>query len=217
MTGSLEMIQHCRSIGIMRKEASDKLLARRERLIKQAIKRSAFRMFSRAVKEAPKPGILARLTSPSLAGRRGGPSEWTDVGLNLAKMMGLAAATAGTTHGIYAAGKAISGKKLEKQISRSYSEMLEEYPRLKDEEPEKVRRPFGLLARIAPNLAAEPMVAGAFVYNNIQQGGVINHGDIKALADAQSAINSAQEGGRAPFFAAPQTAAQYAGKALEGS
>jgi hypothetical protein len=59
-----------------------------------------------------------------------------------------------------------------------------------------VRAHFGVLQRYAPDIAANPIVAGSFVKETTQQGGVhVDH--IKRIVDAQRAVNDAK-GYRAP-------------------
>ena len=151
-------------------------------------------------------------------GRDGAPAHsagWGDVAANLGKMMALAGMTAGATAGIGGLMRHSKDKKLRKDIDLSYKKMFIEHPGLKDVEehdPGRVRRHFGVLARYAPSLAADPTVAGTWVQATAQIG-QINTGDIKNLAETQSRIDDAREE-RGGVQLAPMKVTEFATRAM---
>lgn len=145
---------------------------------------------------------------------------WSDVGLNLTKMLGLAGLTAGATAGVGAVMRHGRDKKLQAQIQDSYHEMFNQVPKLKEyqEDPEhkgSVERNFGIIAQFAPSLAAVPSVAGAWVKATIGMG-ALGPADIKNLAETQRRIDEMHEGRRGGPSLSPIRAEQIAQTALGG-
>jgi len=222
---SLELVAACQQKGFLSKEAAARVLEQRELLIKEAMRKAAAGFFgalrSRPASKAGKvgKGFLERL---KVGGRTPipehmGETSWTDVTANLAKMMALAGMTAGATAGI--GGLMRHSRQLQdnKSIATSYTKMFDEYPKLKeieDERPGLVQRNFGVLARYAPSLAAEPSVAGAWVQSTALMGH-IDANSIKNLAETQRRIDEVHEG-RKPFKFAPLRATEFAAKAMMG-
>jgi hypothetical protein len=121
---------------------------------------------------------------------------WPQVTGNLIRLLAGGAVLGG---GLTAGSSAVSGlvkhrkdKSLKSDIETAYPKMLEEYPKLQEMDRGKVSRHFGVLARYAPSLAADPMVAGSWVQSTTQMG-YIDTDAIKRLADTQSAIDRAHE------------------------
>lgn len=208
---SLQLIAECQQRGLISKEAAAELLSEREELLKQAMKGAAKKMFGalRSAKSPAAEAAEAAAAAPAVGKRmrdkmsvggltgvgKGGVAQWNDVAANLGKMMALAGLTAGATAGIGGVMRHSKDKKLRKEIDRSYNKMFIEHPRLKDieeQDPGRVRRHFGVLARYAPSLAADPTVAGTWIHATAQVG-QINTGDIKNLAETQSRIDDARE------------------------
>jgi len=203
---SLQLIAECQRRGLITKEAAADLLRSREQIIKQAMRKQAGGLFDvlRKAKPvvAPKMGLMDKLKVGGMTGGKAGrdgaaasTAQWNDVAANLGKMMALAGLTAGASAGIGGIMRHSKDKKLRKEIDSSYGKMFDEHPGLKDieeEDPGRVRRHFGVLARYAPSLAADPTVAGTWVQSTAQVG-QINHGDIKNLAETQSRIDDARE------------------------
>ena len=225
---SMQLIAECQRRGLLDKTAAADLLRQREHLIKQAMKKHAGSFF-RALRKAPPPrgaqqvgkGFWAKLkVGGKTPGRMGkdGPQEvagWSDVAANLGKMMALAGLTAGATAGIGGLMRHSRDRKLKVEIDRSYKQMFKEHPQLKeleDEDPGRVRRHFGVLARYAPSLAADPTVAGSWVASTAQLGQV-GAGDIKNLAETQSRIDDARED-RGSMKMAPLKAGELAAKMM---
>lgn len=201
---SLELIAECQQRGFLSKEAAADVLEKREKIIKQAMFGRARKLIG-SVKSQDAPakagGLLSKLRVGGQTGRVGKDGQatagagWSDVAANLGKMMALAGLTAGATTGAGALIRHSKDKKLRGEIDRSYKTMFKEHPGLNDIEehdPGRVRRHFGVLARYAPSLAADPTVAGTWVQATSQVG-QINTGDIKNLAETQSRIDDARE------------------------
>jgi hypothetical protein len=224
---SLQLIAECQKRGLLSKEAAASLLEQRERLIKEAMKKQAG-LFFKSLRAAPSPdkakvakGFWEKLKiggrTPARMGKEGpeAVAGWSDVAANLGKMMALAGLTAGATAGIGGLMRHSKDKKLKSEIDSSYGKMFDEHPRLKEIEendPGRVRRHFGVLARYAPSLAADPTVAGSWVASTAQLG-QINTGDIKNLAETQRRIDEARED-HGVMRMAPMKAGEFAAKAM---
>lgn len=236
---SLQLIAACQQQGLLSKEAAADLLRQRDQLIKQAMKKHAGNLFKslRALKGVSSKGkesltaaspkgnsFLAKFrhasrTPPKLddLGKpiTGGETGWSDVAANLGKMMALAGMTAGATAGIGGLLRNSKDKKLKAEIDVSYKQMFREHPRLKDleeDDPGRVRRHFGVLARYAPSLAADPTVAGSWVSATAQLGQV-GASDIKNLAETQARIDESRED-RGPMKMAPLKMGEMAAKSM---
>jgi len=211
----------------MSKEAAAEVLQQRERLIKKEMGKYASRLFQSMrglPRKEPSGGLGGFFEKLKVGGRtppppiKGDPPEtagWSDVAANLGKMMALAGMTAGATAGIGGLMRHSRDKKLKTEIDMSYKQMFKEHPVLKEleeDDPGRVRRHFGVLARYAPSLAADPTVAGTWVTSTAQLG-QIQPADIKNLAETQSRIDEARED-RGPMKMAPLKAGEFAAKAL---
>lgn len=217
--GSLDLIAECQRRGMLSKEAAARLIRQREDIIEAAMRKQAA-LLVEAMRNAPDPdeldkaagifdfgrarsaakkseGFLSKLKSGGLTGggKGGGPTGWDDVGLNLTKMLGLAGLTAGASAGIGGILRHRRDKKMQGDIEASYREMYNQNPRLKEideQHPGKVEQRFGMLAKFAPSLAAEPAVAGHWIQTSIHQG-VISPGEIRTLAETQQRIDEMKE------------------------
>jgi hypothetical protein len=237
---SLQLIAACQRQGLISKEASADLLRQRDQIIKQAMKKHAGNFFKslkalggaagkggRELPTAAPKGnsFLAKFRHAgktplreSAEGVAQSPPGWGDVAANLGKMMALAGMTAGATAGIGGLLRNSKDKKLKREIDVSYKQMFKEHPRLKDleeDDPGRVRRHFGVLARYAPSLAADPTVAGSWVSATAQLGQV-GASDIKNLAETQARIDDSRES-RGPMAMAPLKAGEFAAKAMMGA
>jgi hypothetical protein len=222
---SLQLVIQCQQKGLLSKEAAVKLLHTREELIKVAMRKQAAILvasiralnddegetkeagfpfgFGRAAQTAKKgEGFLSKLRTGGLTGRGGkdgaGHTGWSDVGLNLGKMLGLAGITAGATAGVGGIIHHSREKKLKGEIDRSYGEVFNQEPRLKElqeEHPGVVERNFGILAKFAPSLAAEPSIAANWLHSSIAQG-ALGPSDIKNLVEVQHKVDEMHEGRR---------------------
>lgn len=215
---SLELLAECQRQGYLSKEAAAEVLEIRERLIKRAMRGAALKWL-RGVRRTPPPpakapGFIEKMRhGGQTLGSRQPTADvgWSDVAANLAKMMALAGMTAGATAGIGGLIRHSQDKKLKKEIESSYGKMFTEYPKLKEMDRGRVQRHFGVLARYAPSMAADPTVAGSWVQSTTQMGQV-NTGDIKNLAETQRRIDEAHD--RSGFKTAPLKAGEFATKAM---
>lgn len=202
---SLRLVIECQNRGLLTKEAAESVLQKRNALIHTAMRKQAAELVASIqrlevgeTKEAAGGflgrgggggGFLSKFKTGGIS--RGG--SWGDVVSNLTKMVALAGLTAGATTGVGAIMHHSRDKKLRGRIQGSYKQMFEEFPELKDmrESPEGQRivdRNFGILAEVAPSLAAIPAVAGTFVRSKgIQQR--FDPQDIAQLADTQRRID----------------------------
>jgi len=92
-----------------------------------------------------------------------------------------------------------------------YIKMLETYPILKKQNPEHVARLFESLAHFAPNMAADPTAAGAFIKQTITRGYVAENigpaPDMYAmLSDIQKKTTDAS---KVPVAALPSALTTY--------
>lgn len=227
---SLQLIGSCHQRGLLSKEAAVELLGTRDRMIKQAMAKYAGRLFGILRKSTPiattnkaKVSIFDKLKMGGLTPTKGkkddipGQVQWSDVASNLAKMMALAGLTAGATAGVSGIMKHRKDKSLRADIDASYKKMLSGNQDLKDVEehdPGRVRRHFGVLARYAPSLAADPTVAGTWVQNT-SRAGIISVSDIKNLAETQNRIDDARED-RGRIKLSPLQVGTFATKAMMG-
>jgi hypothetical protein len=228
MVKSVQLLAECTSRGLLSKEAAEQVELVRVRLIKQALQKEAISFFrglrSKAddiAKATPTPkGILDKLRTGGRTGveavKDGSGPGWSDVGLNLAKMMALAGMTAGATAGVQGIMRHSRDKKVEGDIHSSYSQMFNEYPKLKELQesaPGRLERHFGVLAKFAPSLAADPTVAGSWLQNSMQTQ-YIGPSDVKALAETQSRIDEMHEQRHGTRGITGLKAGEFAAKAM---
>lgn len=209
MMDSLELVRRLYQQGTLTKQAALGVLGARERLIKQALCAEAERLWANVASLSKEAGWLggdaARAAKTSLFDklRRGGltpandPAKWSDVGANLLKMVGIAGLSAGATAGVSALFRHRRDRELKSDIERSYRQMFDEFEGLKTLPPDVVKTHFGVLARFAPSLAADPTVAGSFVKDTATMG-IIQPKTIQTLAETQRRIDEMHEG-RSPF------------------
>lgn len=74
------------------------------------------------------------------------------------------------------------------QENHSYNQMLDLYPELKRENPERVKLYFDTIRSSAPGIAKQPLVAGSVVKRLVNFDG-FDHAVYKDLLSAQSVIN----------------------------
>jgi len=225
---SLELTRRLYQNGTVTKEAALELLRAREQLFKQALAAEAQKLWGNLASLSKEAGWLGRgAAATAKAGffdklRRGGltpgadAAKWSDVGANLLKMLGIAGLSAGATAGAGALLRHRRDRSLRADIDRSYQDLLEEYKaelkQMPPEERERVPTHFGVLARFAPSLAADPTVAGSFVIDSATMG-IIQPKTIQTLAETQRRIDEMHEG-RSPFGDHFDRGLSLAGKAL---
>ena len=219
---SLDLIIACQQRGYLSKEASASVLRVRQQLIKKAMGKYAINVFkafrsapsttASAVKTKGSGGLLSKFRSGS---RTGAPDSaaWSDVTANLAKMMALAGMTAGATAGLGAFMSHRSQKKKDDAIAQSYKEIIKDVAELSAPDAKKnTQRNFGVLARYAPDLAAEPAVAGTIVHS-MNLMGSIDIPFIKNLAETQGRIDDMKEK-RKTVRMSPMKVTDFAAKAM---
>lgn len=229
MPTSAEMLTHCETNGLLSKEAAANVAAARERLIKTALAKEAAGLFARLrggfgqaapVAAAPK-RLLDKLRTGGRTGleaAQGAAAQpgWSDVGLNLAKMLALAGMTAGATAGIQGIMRHSRDKRVEGDIQSSYKAMFEVAPELKDIQeahPGRVERHFGVLAKFAPSLAADPTVASAWI-RSTGGTGYLGPAEVKGLAETQARIDEMNEQRYGVRGVSPIRAGEFATKAM---
>jgi len=147
---------------------------------------------------------LKKLANP-FGGAAGAAKGFLGTALQHAKeyapwAVGSAIVGGGMTLGSRAMQSAYSGVKDTIQKSQAYDSMLEATPELHDANPDLVQKGFNTLFRFNPEFAKDPLVAGTFVKNVVDQER-INLGDVRSLVDARKSM---QLGGRdTSFFTAP--------------
>jgi hypothetical protein len=201
-------------VGRLSKEAALDVLRVRERLIKKALATEAAELCDRILqKEA---GFFGRLTGGAKTVAKGGSglwsrlrrggltpqqgggaTTWSDVGSNLLKMLGVAGLSAGATAGATALWRHRKDQALKGDIERSYKQMFTEFPDLETAPPERVRAHFGVVTRVAPSLAADPIVAGSLLKQTVERN-YFDPATVKALAETQRRIDEMHEK-RSPF------------------
>lgn len=232
MATSAELLDACLANGLLSKQAADEVAAVRLRLIKQALQKEAASWFSRlrggaddVAKKVVQPplSLLEKLRTGGATGvkevaegaGRLSPG-WSDVGLNLAKMLALSAMTAGATAGVQGLLRHSRDKQVDNDIQSSYAQLYDVHPNLKDVEETKpglVASHFGVLARYAPTLAADPLVAGTWLTASTMSRNVAP-GEVKMLAEAQASIDEMNEQRRGSGRPSPIKAGEFATKAM---
>ena len=75
------------------------------------------------------------------------------------------------------------------QIRKSQKQIMDKFPNLKQEDPNKVKDYFNVVKQYSPKAAANPLVAGALVNKMIQFGGV-DHKLVQDLASIQKDVGA---------------------------
>jgi hypothetical protein len=210
---SLDMVRHLYRRGVFAKQAALDVMHVREGLLKRALAKEADRFCTNVLALTKEASIFDGLgRAPKAAAkaeglfakfRHGGPTpakepaSWSDVGANLAKMLGIAGLSAAATAGGSALLKHRRDGRLQQDIEHSYKKMFEEFPRLAEVDPGKVRSRFDVLAKFAPSVAAEPIVAGTYLSRTVHDD-VLDPAAIKGLAETQRRIDEMHEN-RSPF------------------
>lgn len=199
---STELLHHCVKKGLLSKEAADRVQQHRKELVKEAWGRWAAQLLREPMdKEAGFWGDLKKgLSRGGIKGKpknAGYPSTWGDTLASFGKMFGLGASFAGGGAALDYGLSRMQGGVKDSDIKQSFKVMLQEFPELiQERNPNIVKAHFGVLQQYAPDIAANPIVAGSFVKETTRQGGV-HVANIKQIVDAQRSISEAK-GGRIP-------------------
>lgn len=196
---SIKLAAHCYTKGLLSKEAMDEVLCVRERLIKEAISANIGTSVAGGAKKAT--SFLGKMRKSlglgSIEKTRGGTGaspglEWSQTVGNLVKLLGAGAALQGGAAAVGGIIRHRQDNELKGQIKNSYTEMLKVHPKLQELNRSDVSRNFGVLARYAPSIAADPTVAGSWVANATMTGHV-DPVSIKQLSETQNAIDRAHQ------------------------
>jgi hypothetical protein len=213
---SLQLLEKCADNGLISKEAAQQVLEKRAGLIREAMQKCAIDLFKALRRAKPAEeggGLLSKLRHGGATG--GDHPGWGDVASNLGKMMGLAGLTAGATAGVHGLLRHSRDKKLKEEQQSAFAEMSNDpkIQELEEKTPGKVARHFGILARYAPSLAADPDVAATWVRNSIHMG-IVGPDMIKGLAETQQRIDEVNEHRHGVRGVTPLRAGEFATKAM---
>ena len=192
---SLEMTRHLHAYGFMRKEATVRLIRKRNELLKTAMidytklyfgftKEAIFGFGGGGtVKGAKDPVALAAAAAEKAA--LGRPTVSMGRSLrNIAPLLGLAAlVTAGSSAAKVGLGL-LGDMKTRKELEDSYAGIFQEYPDLK-ESKSQTSKYFDMMAKYAPSLASNPIIAGTWIKQMMNMN-VVDPKNIHALISAQS-------------------------------
>ena len=107
---------------------------------------------------------------------------------------------AGMGFGAHAARSAFGGVADQVQKAKSYKKMVADNPKLQEADPNVVQKAFNTLHKFNPQYASDPLVAGTFVQNVVDQER-LDIGTVKSLVDARRAM--APTGRGMDFFQMP--------------
>ena len=208
---SLQLLVECQQQGLITKEAATEILAMREEVVKAARMDKAAGLISsmRNLGSKTKSGVGGFLESFKQSFKRPHPTvgggvtagsaevvgqgaQWSDVAAKLTQMGLLGGMAYGGAAGVKALMGAPGARRERGEIEKSYKQMFQDHPKLNEFDRHKVQRHFGVLARYAPSMAADPVVAGTWVKDKMEMGHVAA-ADIKLLAETQSQINKVRE------------------------
>jgi len=177
---SYELAVECHRNGLLSDEGLADVLQMRRTIVKEAMVKAAISIPWEKMRDAA--GRIKSGAGTALSGPIG----------SLAKLVALGGIISSGAMGAQAIMRHSKEKGLKRDIQASYQQMFDDYPKLHDLDRSKVRRTFGVMARYAPSLAADPMVAGAWVQANTTMA-FIEPAAVKALAETQSQIDRVQE------------------------
>lgn len=196
--------------GYITKEAALRILKHRSELIKKATvdctnevfgfqKKGALNLFSFGKGETPK-------GKPSGAPKGGGgPVKMLPSMKNILPLLGLAGLiAAGTTVAKVGLG-AVGDIRTRSKIDESYQQMFVEFPELA-ENKQQATKYFNMMAKFAPILAANPIVAGTWVKGTMDAN-VVAPQNIQQLMEAQNEWEEMRSM-RSPFSAFTQEVPQ---------
>ena len=173
---SLELTRHLYKRGYLSKEASIKIIRRRDELIKHAMEEFAKEAFSLPFGNAAK-------ATKELASPMKGTLMAASSAKNIAPLLGLAGLVAlGTTAAKVGLGT-LADLRTKGDLKTSYANIFREYPELKEERGQ-VTKFFSMMSKYAPDLATNPIVAGTWVKQMMNQN-VVDAKSIATLMDAQ--------------------------------
>jgi hypothetical protein len=181
---SVEITRYLYKKGYITKEAALRILKTRNDLVKEATQDLASEIFGFKKEAVGKWPWSAKLPPVGAAPPAApvGPSYGRAV-RNILPLLGLAGLVAIGTTGAKVGLGALSDIKLKKEVQESYSKMFAEYPELREAKP-RATKFFNMMARFAPVLASNPIVAGTWVKGTMDRNLVDPH-SIQQLIEAQ--------------------------------
>ena len=181
---SVEVTRYLYQKGYISKEAALRILKTRKELIKEATEQATNEIFFEkkaiwGVGRKPPPPIPVPPKEPATAGSK----IFNKSVKNILPLLGIAGLIAVGKAGAQVGLGALSDMKLKKQVDESYNQMFKEYPELKEEKP-RATKFFNMMARFAPVLASNPIVAGTWVKGTMDQN-LVGAPSIQQLLEAQ--------------------------------
>ena len=182
---SVEVTRYLYQKGYITKEAALRILKTRKDLVKEATEEMTNEFFG-FKKEAvwpfggstPPPG-----PAPAPAAPKKSPIDLKGSARNILPLLGLAGLVSLGTTGAKVGLGALSDSHMRESVSKSYKEMFSEYPELQDDKKSATKF-FNMMARFAPVLASNPIVAGTWVKSTMDRN-VVGPTEIKQLIEAQ--------------------------------
>lgn len=180
---SIEITRYLFQKGYLSKEAALKVLKKRDSLIKQATVECANEYFFEKTADQGWFSSLIGKDKPKVSTKVGPKVQFGGSVKNLLPLLGLASLVAlGTTATKVGLGLA-SDVKTKGQIDKSYKQMFKEFPDLQENKGQATKY-FNMIARFAPVLATNPIIAGTWVKGTMNQN-VVDPQNIQRLMEAQ--------------------------------
>lgn len=217
MISSLALLQRLQKQGVLSKEAAAEILKQRDQIIKRELSKEAASIFSKLrrgkqirkkLKEKKRPvSVIDRIKTPDKTPfpskkKTEETSRWSDVTLNLGKLLALAGMTAGASAGISGVQNVLSERALRSKLEDSFQgtrRMVRggeagnpNAVAAMDMEPGRVRQYFDTFARYAPTLASDPIVATSYIRSRADTPFVAVD-EIARLAEMERAVRRAKE------------------------
>lgn len=178
---SVEITRYLYKKNYISKEAAMRILKSRNDLVKTATENMTNEIFG-FKKEAIWP-LSGKPPAAGAAPPKPVPTSIKGPMKNILPLLGLAGLIAIGTTGAKVGLGTLSDIKLKQQVHESYGKMFQEYPELKEEKP-RATKFFNMMARFAPVLASNPIVAGTWVKGTMDQN-VVAPQSIQQLIEAQ--------------------------------
>lgn len=163
---SIAIIEQLHHQGKITKEAADKLLQTRHDLIKEALEDATMKLFRldpAMNKEASFMDVLKERLLP---------------------VLGLAGLVAAGSAAVKTGINAVSDARTKNELKDSYSGIFQEYPELSKDKANATKF-FSMMAKYAPSIASNPIVAGTWVKQMMNMN-VVDAKNIKELIETQN-------------------------------
>lgn len=181
---SVEVTRYMYQKGYIGKEAALRILKHRNELVKKATIACANEYFFEKEAAWPIPGFGKGKKPEKAPEVKSTKLNVKGTMKNVLPLLGLASLVAlGTTAAKVGLG-AIGNVRTKGQIDTSYSQMFKEFPEL-SEDKRKATKYFNMMARFAPILATNPIVAGTWVKGTMDAN-VVAPQSIQQLMEAQT-------------------------------